>query len=111
MKEIKAYIRKDRAGLVIHKLEEADVNGMTILDANALAGWADKKAYNLSIEYVQKYSTIVKIELICEDHEVEKLANVITEAVKTGTKGDGWVFVSDIEKSIRIKTGEIYIIT
>lgn len=111
MKEIKAYIRKDKTDQVIKRLEEEGVVGMTILDANALAEWADKKAFSFSIEYVQKYSTVVKIELICEDHEVNKLANVIAEAGKTGNRGDGWVFVSNIEKSIRIKTGETNIIT
>ena len=111
MKEIKAYIRKERADLVIQKLEEAGVTGMTILDANALAELADKDAFSYSIKYVQKYSTVIKLELVCDDSEVEKLANVIAESGKTGNSGDGWVFVSNIEKSIRIKTGEINIIT
>ncbi len=110
MKEIKAYIRKDRADLVIQKLEEAGVKGMTVLDASALAEWADKKAFSFSIEYIQKYSTVVKIELICEDQEVDNLSSVIAEFGKTGTRGDGWVFVSNIEKSIRIRTGEIDLI-
>jgi len=110
MKEIKAYIRKERADLVIQKLEEAGVTGMTILDANALAEWADSDAFSYSIKYVQKYSTVVKLELVCGDSEVEKLINAISESGKTGNSGDGWVFVSNIEKSIRIKTGEINII-
>jgi len=110
VKEIKAYIRKDRADYVIKKLEESGANGMTVLDVNALAERADEKSFRYSIEYVQKYSTVIKIELICEDHEVEKLTNVVSTFGKTGDSSDGWVFVSNIEKSIRIKTGEIYII-
>jgi nitrogen regulatory protein P-II 1 len=110
VKEIKAYIRRERADTVIQKLEEAGVTGMTVLDANALAEWADEKSFSFSIEYVQKYSTVVKIELICEDNEVDKLASVIANYGKTGTSGDGWVFVSNIEKSIRIKTGEVDLI-
>ncbi len=111
MKEIKAYIRKERAELVIKNLEEAGVTGMTILDASALAEWADSKAFSYSIKYVQKYSTVVKLELVCDDSDVERLANVIAKSAQTGNSGDGWVFVSNIQKSIRIKTGEINIIT
>ncbi len=107
MKEIKVYLRKDRTDLVIQKLEEVGIKGMTVLDANALAEWADEEAFSYSIEYVQKYSTVVKLELICEDSDVEKLVNVIAKYGKTGKSGDGWIFVSNIEKSIRIKTGEI----
>lgn len=107
MKEIKAYIRHNKAELVIQKLEEAGVAGMTILDANALAEWADSEAFSFSIKYVQKYSSVVKIELVCNKEDTDNLVNVITKYAHTGQSGDGWVFVSDIEKSVRIKTGEL----
>jgi len=107
MKEIKAYIRHERAEKIIRELEKAGVKGMTVLDANALAEWADEKAFSYSISYVQKYSSVVKIELICNDEDMEKLVNVIAKYGQTKQSGDGWVFVSNIEKSIRIRTGEI----
>jgi len=107
MKEIKAYIRSEKAEFVIRELEQAGVRGMTVLDASALAGWADPEAFSFSIEYVQKYSTVVKIELICEAEDLDKLVDVIIKNGKTGRSGDGWVFVSDVEKSVKIKTGEV----
>ena len=107
MKEIKAYIRHEMADLVIEKLEEAGVKGMTLLDANALAEWADKDAFSFSIEYVQKYTRVVKIEMICNDDDSDKLVNVISKYAHTGKSGDGWVFVTPVEKAVRIKTGEI----
>jgi nitrogen regulatory protein PII len=107
MKKIVAYIRKEKADLVIEKLEEAGVKGMTLLDANALAEWADKEAFSFSIEYVQKYTTVVKIELISSDDNSDKLVDLIAEHARTGKSGDGWVFVSPVEKAVRIKTGVI----
>lgn len=106
MKKIIAYIRHDKADIVIEKLEEAGVKGMTILDANALAEWADKEAFSFSIEYVQKYSRVVKIELICNDDDSDKLMEIVSKYAHTGKSGDGWVFVSPVEKAVRIKTGE-----
>ena len=107
MREIKAYIRPVKAEIVIRKLEAAGVTGMTILDANALAEWADSKAFSFSIKYVQKYSSVVKIELICKKEKVDDLINIIAKYGHTGQSGDGWIFVSDIKKAVRIKTGEI----
>ncbi len=107
MKEIKAYIRHDKADIVIEKLEEAGVKGMTLLDANALAEWADQEAFSFSIEYVQKYSKVVKIELICNDEDSDKLLKVISKYAHTGNSGDGWIFVTPVEKAVRIKTGQV----
>ncbi len=107
MKEVKAYIRHEKAEIVIRKLESAGVNGMTVLDANALAEWADSKAFSFSIEYIQKYSSVVKIELICSKDKVDEIVDVIAKYAHTGEKGDGWIFVSDINKAVRIKTGEV----
>ncbi|MBU2493279.1 MAG: P-II family nitrogen regulator [Bacteroidetes bacterium] len=110
MKEIKAYVRKERADIIIEKLENAGVKGMTVLDANALAEWADKKAFSFSIEYVQKYSTVVKLEIVCEDSETDKLIDVIAKYGKTGSSGDGMIFVSTIEKSVKIKNGAVNVV-
>jgi nitrogen regulatory protein P-II 1 len=107
MKKIIAYIRHQKADIVIEKLEEAGVKGMTLLDANALAEWADKEAFSFSIEYVQKYTKVVKIELICNKEDSDRLVEVISKFAHTGKSGDGWIFVSPIEKAVRIKTGEV----
>jgi nitrogen regulatory protein P-II 1 len=106
MKEIKAYIRKEKAEIVIEKLEEAGVSGMTILDAAALAQWADDEFFSYSIQYVQKYSSVVKIELICEKEKEDELTSIIKKYGHTGRSGDGWIFVSNIEKAVRIRNGE-----
>lgn len=107
MKEIKAYIRNTQADIIIEKLEEAGVKGLTVLDANALAEWADKKAFSFSIRYVEKYSTVVKLEIVCEDNEANKLTGIISQFGRTGNPGDGMIFVSNIEKSVKIRTGEV----
>ena len=110
MKEIKAYIRKQKADIVIEKLENAGVKGMTVLDVAALAEWADKESFSYSINYVQKYSTVVKLEIVCEDSDTEILAEIIQKYGKTGESGDGMIFISPVEKSIKIKNNQINIL-
>ena len=106
MKEIKAYIRHDKVEQVIEKLEEAGVKGMTILDANALAEWADPDAFSFSIEYVEKYSKVVKLELVCQAKQADNIVSIIQKNATTHKRGDGWIFVAPIEKAIRIRSGE-----
>lgn len=104
MKEIKAYIRPGMIDRVISALEQAGVKGMTVIDVSTLGGWADPEHTQLSIEYCEKYCSSVKIELVCEDDELEKFVGVILEKAHTGRKGDGKIFISDITDSISIRT-------
>lgn len=107
MKEIKAYLRRDKVDLVIQKLEEAGVKGMTVIDVYALSEWADKESFSYSIEFVEKYSNVTKLEIVCEDYDTDKLADIIAKYGHTGNSGDGMIFISPVEKSIKIKTNEI----
>jgi len=104
MKEIKAYIRPNMGDRVISELEANGVKGMTIIDVSTLGEWADPQNSKLSIEYCQKYCSSLKIELVCEDNEVEKFINIILEKAHTGRKGDGKIFISNITDSISIRT-------
>ena len=96
MKEIKAYIRPSMADRVISALELAGVPGMTVIDVSTLGKWADPERSKLSMEYCEKYCTTVKIELVCDDSDAEKFINIISEKARTGSKGDGKIFVSEI---------------
>ena len=96
MKEIKAYIRPIMAERVISALELVGVPGMTLIDVSTIGKWVDPDRTKLSMEYCEKYCTTVKIELVCDDKEVEKYVNIILEKSRTGKKGDGKIFVSEI---------------
>jgi len=80
---------------------------MTIIDANALADWADRESFNYSIEFVEKYSSVVKLELVCNNEDSDRLVDIIAKYAHTGKSGDGWIFVSPIDKAVRIKTGKV----
>lgn len=106
MKEVKAYIRPEKANDVISALEEEGIKGMTIINVSMLGKWADQKQSALSIDFCQKYCDSIKVELICDDNDTDKYIEIILEKAKTGQKGDGKVFISDIEKAVSIRTGE-----
>ena len=104
MKEIKAYVRPDKAEAVISELELNGVKGMTVIDVSLLGSWTDPQRSKLSMEYCEKYCGCTKIELICADDEHDKFADIILNQAHTGQKGDGKIFVTDIYDAISIRT-------
>ena len=104
MKEIKVYIRPEVADRVISALELNGAKGMTVIDVSTLGGWVDPEGSQVSIEYCEKYSSSVKIELVCEDHDLDKFISLILDKAHTGRKGDGKIFVSDISEAVSIRT-------
>ncbi|MBK6912459.1 MAG: P-II family nitrogen regulator [Ignavibacteriales bacterium] len=104
MKEIKAYIRPSVADRVISALEIAGTKGMTVIDVSTIGGWADPVNSKLSIKYCERYSSSMKIELVCSDDDIEKFVKIILDNAHTGSKGDGKIFVSDIFEAISIRT-------
>lgn len=108
MKAVKAYIRSRKAEEVIRALEDAGISDMTLIDVMALGGvGVDPKNYKYSIEYVKKYTKIAKLEIICPDDEMHKIVEIIRRTAYTGSKGDGMIFVTQVEMGVKIRTGAI----
>ena len=60
----------------------------------------------LSIEYAEMYSPITKLEVVCDDGECDRIVDLIRESAYTGHRGDGMIFVSDVCRAVKIRTGE-----
>ncbi|HDL19513.1 MAG TPA: P-II family nitrogen regulator [Bacteroidetes bacterium] len=107
MKEIKAFIRANKAETVIEALEEFGVKGVTLIDALGIGALADPEHSKYSIRCVKKYSDIAKLEVVCSKEYVHKVVEVIREKAYTGLKGDGVIYVSPVEVAVKIRTGAI----
>ncbi len=105
MREIKAYIRRDKVEDVIDAVMNAGVAGFTLIDVCGLGAAASEQKL-WSIEYCKKYSSVVKLEIVCHNKDVEHITEVIRERAWTGHKGDGMIFVAGIAEAIRIRTGD-----
>tara|TARA_Y100000590_G_scaffold261676_1_gene293732 strand:- start:15 stop:362 length:348 start_codon:yes stop_codon:yes gene_type:complete len=109
MKKIEAIIKPFKLQEVKDALHEIDLSGMTIIDVK---GFGRQKGHdgisqnsNIS-EYSDDFLAKTKIEIIVEDHIVEKTIELIKNAAYSGKIGDGKIFVSTIEEVLRIRTGE-----
>jgi len=107
MKKIEAIIKPLRLSAVKESLHEIGLSGMTVLDVKGLGrqrgqdGGLDKDS-----TYNDEFHAKIKIEIITEDAIAEKAMEVIQKAAYSGKIGDGKIFVSSIEKVLRIRTGE-----
>jgi nitrogen regulatory protein P-II 1 len=109
MKEIKAYLRKSRVKAVVARLQEAGAPGITVVEVHPVGYGYEPNYFEPGFEQDvlkrYKYLEIVKIELVCEDNDLQKLAVLIQQECQTGARGDGWIFVSDVVEAIRIRDG------
>lgn len=106
MKKIEAVIKPFKLEDVKDALAQAGVTGMTVSDVKGYGRQQGHSELYRGAEYVVDFLPKIKLELIVADEDVDKIITVITEAAKTGNIGDGKIFVSSIEKIIRIRTGE-----
>ena len=106
MKRITAIVRPEKLEPLKEALFAAKVGGMTISQVNGCGSQHGWKEYYRGTEVLLNMVPKVKFELVGADGEVDGLVKVITETARTGTVGDGKIFVSPIDEVIRIRTDE-----
>ena len=107
MKKIEAYIQPFMLQKVTDALHEIHVHGMSVLDARGFGREKDDSYPHHSRESVVEFTPKVRIEIICLDENAHEIVKSIQEAAHTGRKGDGKIFVINIEKIVSIRTGAI----
>lgn len=105
MKLLKAFIRTSRVDDVIRALEEARAPGVTISRVHGVGYGYDPMLFTLSPSEIKKTPEVVKIEVVAGDDDVDRLIDVLTSAARTGSRGDGIIFVTPVERAIKIRTG------
>jgi len=107
MKKIEAIIKPFKLDEVKEALVEAGIEGMTVSEVKGYGRQQGHSELYRGAEYIVEFIPKVKIELVVSNDEyLEKAIDAIKENAKTGKIGDGKIFVSDISKTIRIRTDE-----
>ena len=107
MQKIEAVIQPSKLDAVKDALVEIGVEGMTITEARGHGRQKGHTEFYRGREYAVDLLPKVKLELVVLDDMVEKVVQAIVAAAKTGKIGDGKIFVIDIERAMRIRTGEV----
>jgi nitrogen regulatory protein PII len=107
MKMITAIIKPFRLDEVREALSETGITGMTLTEVKGFGRQKGHTELYRGAEYTVDFLPKVKIEVAVADEQLDTVLDAIMSAAQTGKVGDGKIFVSDIEKTIRIRTGEI----
>ena len=106
MKKIQAIIKPFKLDEAKQALADLNVVGMTLSEVKGFGRQKGHSELYRGAEYVVDFLPKVQLEVVVPDDLVEKVAMAITEAARTGSIGDGKVFVQPVEEAVRIRTGE-----
>jgi nitrogen regulatory protein PII len=110
MKLVRAYVRTSKVDEVLAALKRLKAPRITVINVRALGDEISDEQFSdqlaLQIGFGKLYTTMAKIELICNDESAGTIKAAIIEKARTGYRGDGLIAVSSIEEAISIRTGK-----
>lgn len=106
MKLITAIIRSFKLDEVRENLSKANVGGMTVTDVKGFGRQKGHTEFYRGAEYVLDFLPKVKIEIAVDDKDADNIISIISDSARTGKVGDGKIFVTNLERVVRIRTGE-----
>jgi nitrogen regulatory protein P-II 1 len=106
MKEIKAFVHRNRATDVVHALHSTGLCrggcNLSITDVAGTLKSLGSQETRFSVEFGESLINEVKLELVCNDNQVDKAVELIRDHARTGQAISGWIFVSDISEAYKI---------
>ncbi|MDA9913787.1 P-II family nitrogen regulator [Methylophilaceae bacterium] len=107
MKKIDAIIKPFKLDEVREALAEVGIEGLTVTEVKGFGRQKGHTELYRGAEYVIDFLPKMKLEIVVSDKMVDKVIETIKNTAHTGKIGDGKIFVSPVEKAIRIRTGEV----
>ena len=106
MKLITAIIKPFKLDDVKDALKEGGVAGMTASEVQGFGRQGGHTEVYRGAEYTVEFVPKVRVEVVADDGDAERIAGVIVEVARTGKIGDGKVWIADVDGLVRIRTGE-----
>src|SRR6188508_164055 len=107
MKLVTAIIKPFKLDEVREALSAIGVQGITVTEVKGFGRQKGHTELYRGAEYVVDFLPKVKVEVVVKDDDVDRCVDAIIKAAHTGKIGDGKIFVTTVERVVRIRTGEI----
>jgi nitrogen regulatory protein P-II 1 len=107
MKLITAIVKPFKLEEVKDALKGAGVQGMTVTEVQGFGRQSGHTEVYRGAEYTVDFVPKVKIEVVVDAAEADRVAGVIADAARTGKIGDGKVWITEVDRVLRIRTGEL----
>jgi nitrogen regulatory protein P-II 1 len=106
MKKIEAIIKPFKLDEVREALSEVGVTGLTVTEVKGFGRQKGHTELYRGAEYVVDFLPKIKVEVVVSNAILETVLETIIKAARTGKIGDGKIFISSVERVVRIRTGE-----
>ncbi len=106
MKKIEAIIKPFKLDDVREALADINITGMTVTEVKGFGRQKGHTELYRGAEYMVDFLPKVKLDIVVADDQVDRCVEAILQTAQTGRIGDGKIFVFDVERVIRIRTGE-----
>ena len=107
MKKIEAIVKPFKLDEVKEALQEVGLQGITVTEAKGFGRQKGHTELYRGAEYVVDFLPKIKLEVAVTDDQVDAVVEAVMKAAGTGKIGDGKIFVWDLDKVVRIRTGEL----
>lgn len=106
MKEIKAFMRPEMFDDMYAILKREDYCCVTLTEAEGTGRYSDKENLEYpTVKVPYMHSKILKLEIVAPDKDVDDIIKIIKKHGRTGSRGDGIIYVIDVERAVHIRTG------
>lgn len=106
MKKIEAIIKPFKLDEVREALSEIGISGLTVTEVKGFGRQKGHIEMYRGAEYQVDFISKIKLDVVVTDEQLDRCIEAIQETASTGKIGDGKIFVSNVERAIRIRTGE-----
>ena len=103
MKQIKAFVHRNRVSDLIHELEAAGFRKLSLFDVKGLLRALSAREQQYSVEFGDQVISEVQMELFCEDDDVARAVEIFRRVGRTGLSDAGWVYVSSVDQAFAIE--------
>ena len=104
---VTAVLKPHRLEEVTSALKDLDVSGMTISEVQGFGRQRGHTEVYRGSEYKVDYVPKVRVDVVCDAADADKVADVIADSARTGKIGDGKIWITEVARAVRIRTGEV----
>jgi len=104
---VTAVLKPHRLEDVTSALKDLDINGVTVSEVQGFGQQRGHTEVYRGSEYKVDFVPKVMVEVVCDIAQADKVADTIADAARTGKIGDGKIWITEVARVIRIRTGEV----
>lgn len=102
MKQVKAFVHRNRVSDLVYALEDAGFRQLSLFDVKGLLRALSAREQEYSVEFGDRVISEMQMELFCPDEDVQRAVDIFLRVGRTGQSDAGWVYVAQVHEAFQI---------